>query len=521
MPQLGGPENERRGDEIHLRFSRRKLLKYGGYGLAVLGGAGFLGILQRLTSSGETRPTIPTPQLPQPLSPAERAVLPQQLIEKIEKERGVPTPTPEKQRGILFTKEVIIPERWPRGDIRAVVASEDFAFYTGRDGHLVAISLSDRSELWQSEQKGAPLGTEKGTIYLLRDDNRLYALDHHNKGEPKWYAITVGQQRVLQPPGLQIGRDAVFLMFSGEYTASGNLLFLIRKNSGQILWQGRNPVLGIDDKGESAVIRGTSGFVLLDFKTGMWLRAPEIKEVMWSAFFGDEVYGYTMGKSKKGANIVAGKFGQEGITWRTEMEFDYGPGVFPEIRAKANNLFVYEPWKRGWVVIQRSTGQPIYPLPFLDMLRDFFEEVEGKVIFSKGQEGQTVGVGAGGGTEWMNNDLRFNRIAGVANGVVVAVYNDPDGRKKPQVVAFELASGKRRWAPQEIQDVAHKVIVHKDKVVFGTGNNLRILDVNSGKDAISPVRLPSRPAQIMSHKDFLLVATGEPGKVGNLLVIRV
>lgn len=47
----------------------------------------------------------------------------------------------------------------------------------------------------------------------------------------------------------------------------------------------------------------------------------------------------------------------------------------------------------------------------------------------------------------MNDDLRFNRVAGITGGIVVAVYNDPDGIKKPEVVAFELNTGKRKWAP--------------------------------------------------------------------------
>lgn len=520
MPQPGGLESERRSDEINIKISRRTLFKYGGYGLAALGGAGFLGVLHRLISTGETRPAIPTPQPPQPLSPAERAVLPQRMIEEIERERAVPTPTPEKQRGVVFIKEMTIPERWPRDGLKAVVASEDFAFYPGRDGRLVSLSLPTNKELWQSEQKGVPLGTEEGIIYLLRDDNRLYALDYRSKGDQKWYAITMSQRRILEPPGLQIGKDAVFLMFSDRYLGAGigDLLFLIRKNSGQILWQGGGHIARIDDK--ALILQESGKFTILDFGTGMWTRAPEIKGIMWQTVFDGEVYGYTVGK--KGAHIVAGRFGQEEITWKTEMEFDYGPGVFPTIVARSQNIFVYEPWKQGWVVIQRSTGQPTYPLPFLEMPRDFLEEIEGRVIFSKGREGRAVGVGTYGGEEWANDDLKFNRIAGVSGGtIVVAVYNDPDGRKKPEVVAFELNTGRRRWAPQEIKDPTHRVIVHKDKVVFGTGNNIRILDVSSGRDAIVPIKLPSRPAQILSHGDFLLVAAGEPGKAGNLLVIRV
>lgn len=98
MPNPGGPENEPRNDEPYVNLSlsipRRRLLQIAGYGGVAVAGAVVLGGIQRIFSSGETRLATSTPQPPQPLSQAERAVLPQELIEEIERERGIPTPTP-------------------------------------------------------------------------------------------------------------------------------------------------------------------------------------------------------------------------------------------------------------------------------------------------------------------------------------------------------------------------------------------------------------------------------------------
>lgn len=132
MPRPGGPESESRHDEFHIRLSRRAVLRYGA---TAIGGAAALVFIQRVFQAGEVQPpSLPTPTFvpSQPLSPAEQAVFPQQLIEKMERERGIPTPTPtdvlknwkKNEYGprtvvgiIRMSASAVIPEGWYESDI--------------------------------------------------------------------------------------------------------------------------------------------------------------------------------------------------------------------------------------------------------------------------------------------------------------------------------------------------------------------------------------------------------------------
>lgn len=110
--------------------------------------------------------------------------------------------------------------------------------------------------------------------------------------------------------------------------------------------------------------------------------------------------------------------------------------------------------------------------------------------------------------EWEDGSLVINRILGVSQGILVALYQE---RGQPPVLyRIDIKNQKRLGRPIRIEQGIGDIIIYKDKIVIGleTRNMVEVIDLGSG-ETVKQVSLPKRAARIF------------PTKIGNEKVVFV
>ena len=217
-------------------ISRRDFLK-----LAGLGTAGFLvsgcAIENRATSTEKT-PKLPTGIALPPTKLAPTKPTPIEIKPTPTKPtKPTPAETKEVKQGILWTQELLFSSK----KREAFFVNQDKLFLATPEGYPAAFNLATRKKLWQWEERGIVYGAEPETVYMVRYDKRLYALDTQT-GQTKWKVVPGVSDSIEVSFPMMIGKQTVHLPLEDKGNCLGcSSLLSIDKKTGQILWWENSP----------------------------------------------------------------------------------------------------------------------------------------------------------------------------------------------------------------------------------------------------------------------------------------
>jgi outer membrane protein assembly factor BamB len=401
------------------------------------------------------------------------------------------------------------------------------------DGYPAAFNLTKGEKLWQWEDKAIVYGAEPETVYVVRPDKRLYALDSQT-GQTKWKTV-FGELGGYSPDWpLWTAQNTVCLPFSVKRGSHfWDLPFAtIDKKTGYILWghEGAKICAQTDKTLLAAKYQRWVGFDLITGRE-KWTRSHLLYDddmlensphVSWQTSKNSLFYlkpNPSPSLLDKGQPLIAVDIDSGQTLWENKEEYVTIEALFP------NRIYVtrYDDDQLNLIVLDPQTGKKFWTWPDFALIWEgtrvrpgyhFVGELEEMTIISHRDLGYTYGVEASTGkTLWMNDDLRLSRLVGISKNTLIGVY------QPSFLFGLNPATGERKWR-LELSEVTHKVILFGDKLIYGSGQALAVLDPETGK-SISIIPLPDRPTRLAPQKDFLLAQTGAPGGLGTLSAVRI
>lgn len=454
-------------------FSKRDIL-------LLLGGAGVsaavAGFLAKQELSSRRKLFFPKPPLPKPVEkPPPSTAAP--TVQSARKESS-PAAIKEKENPILWIKELLVPPKSPSGkEPKSFFTSDDRLFLATPDGYPASFNLAKGEKLWQHEDKGIVYGAEPKTVYIVRYDDRLCALDIQ-KGQKIWKSESWSEWDVKADCPLWITQKSVFLPFF----FSGPTIGEIDKKSGYFI---REQICCTEIIGQIDNI-----FIIESYRNGSYeLGAYDLdsNKVLWSS----EIIGMEKPKFK----ILA-------------------------LSPKRLYFFSQISEEKGLGVVDPYTGKHAWPPMLPSQLENYPEshfvgEMEEITILSIKRWDSTYGLEASTGKQiWENDDLVLDHLVGTSKNTLIGIRDNPSF-----LYGFDPKTGQRKWRLELPQSTAQRVIFH-DKLIYGSGQTLAVLDPETGK-LVSSVPVSGEPTRLFPQKDFLLVQTGKSGSRGSLLAIKI
>jgi len=522
-------------------ISRRDFLK-----LAGLGTTGFLVsgcAIENRAISTEKAPKLPTGIALPPT--------------KLAPTKPTPTETKEAKQGILWTLELLFSSK----KREAFFTNQDKLFLATPEGYPAAFNLATGKKLWQWEERGIVYGAEPETVYMVRSDKRLYALDTQT-GQTKWKVVPGASDSIEVSFPMMIGKQTVHLRFEDKGYCLGCSSFLsIDKKTGQILWWENSPNRSFFKyyiQSESTIIIVPYGYASAqDYVRGV---DPTTGREKWALEEGVFPFPGDIGHVDALANIRKAHFTEDRLFCRrriktgsgttddtsviTAIDLDSGKEIW---RSESKGKNQYEPsyeevisvsptavyalcstgfrQESTWLLIalDRQTGEELWLGPDMHhvwaQMRevsgwDLVGEIEGTAILSNENLGYTHGIDVASGKErWENDDLRISHLVGISKNTLIAEYNNPDS-SPPFLFGLDPATGGRKWR-LELSQVTHEAIIFHDKVIYGNGRALTVLDPETGA-LLSTIPLSDQPTRLVPQKDFLLAQSK-----GNLSAVLV
>lgn len=466
-----------------------------------------------------------------------RRTAPNETIVELSTKKPSPTETKEAKKGVLWTQELLIP-KVPE----AFFTSQDKLFLATPEGYPAAFNMATMKKLWQWEEQGTVYGIEPETVHVVRPDKRLYALEAQT-GQTKWKAIPGVDNNIEVGWPLMIGKQTVHLPFVDKgrcYECA--YLWSIDRNTGQVLWwEDASPQLKRYLQSKSTIIidrtntygcgyecnlvgidpfTGSEKWVLYPDPSGLFIISDDrtclyyLKDL--NPGFGiDEMYPLTAVDLDSGQEIWCAYKGKEDLR-RYQDIISVSPNVVYAL-CSTNPTW---PEPQYLSILDRQTGEELWRGPetthvaqttVREQVRgwNFLGETEGMVILSNENLGYTSAINLKGGDikeAWSNDDLRVNRLVGTSNNILVAVYNNPDS-SPPSLFGLDLTTGRRKWR-LELPQPTHKAIIFHDKIIYGEGQNLVVINPETGVLS-SNIPLSDQPTRLVPEKDFLLAQCGQ------------
>ena len=452
------------------------------------------------------------------------------------------TPTEETRGTILWARPLLIPPRAPSavaylGQPRdAFFVHEDAVFFADPGGYPAALDLNTGNPLWQWEDKGIVYGVEPQTVYIVRSDQRLYALDTRT-GQIKWKTIFGLSDNVQADWPLWIGKQTLYLPFRDLGFCLGcPYLVSIDKNTGQILWWDSN---GLEyEYSESTVIVTLGGGHIRGLHpiTGNAKWDLQLAHGYGERHFilENRLYCKLQGVAGGAPGPIAAIDLDSGKSiWEVGKDYQQRGEYYTDIVAVSPAL-VYAIYATGYheeapwhlSVLDRQTGEELWTWPDFAHIwagsrerpgYHFVGELEGTTIISHRNLGYTYRVEfRSGSVLWKNDDLVLNHLVGVSRNTLIALGgSSPDS---PFLFGLDPATGERRWRLELVQLTAQPIIL-QDRIIYGSGQSLVVLDPETGTFMLT-IPLPDRPGRLIAQGDFIVVQTGSPGSVGTLSVVR-
>lgn len=452
---------------------------------------------------------------------------------EVEDVEDVPTPTHEVS-GVLWSHNLLIPVDPSTGEGgKAFFVEMNRVFFSTPEGHPVSIDLSTGERLWEWDDEGVVYGTDAHSVYVVRSDNRLYALASQS-GVEKWKVVIpeiVEEVSWIERP-LWIGPRAVYLQCrlsaAGYATVWGPpVIVAVSKQAGAVTWT-KQDVRAFAKTEHTLLTRDWGGADVrwrgLDIESGAekWSLSPGWPILLEVPFQIADTWVYFIRRSETGVSSVLNSI--------VKMEIDSGDIVWESEQTRSDCYIlsvtrnaVYVLYRDFWsgdsqyVALSPDTGSELWTW---DRATYLVGESPPIALLSSEDLGYTWAVEISSGAEvWKNDDLRLNRLVGLIGESIVAVYNDPYNRNPPRVFGLDPATGQVKWQI-ELSRVSHKVIAFGDKLVYGADEEIRTIDPETGELGIS-CALPCRPSLLKVLGDVLLVQCGSvPSSAGMISAVR-
>lgn len=438
----------------------------------------------------------------------------------------VSSPTP-KVSGILWTQDLLISPDAATGEARqAFFVEGSRVFFSTPEQHPVAVDLGTGEQLWQWDDEGTVYGADADIAYAVRPDNRLYALDSQN-GTEKWKVVipdVLEEEAWIERP-LWMGSEGVYLpcrLSGANYaTVTGPPVVVAIQWDGRVIWTKEGAEI-IAKSDQILLVKDWGGAYVrwrgLEAITGTekWAFSPG-----WPTLSGaqlritdDHVY-FVLRSETEDISVLysVAKMAMDSgnIVWETEQT-----DLECEILLIGEGA-VYVLRRDFWsgdlqhVALNPETGGEFWAR---DRATYFLGESPPMAFLSSEDLGYTWAVEISSGEElWKNDDLRINRLVGLVKETLIAVYNDPSRIAPPRLFGLEPQTGQIRWR-LELSQVSHRVVAFGDRLVYGSGQQLVVVDPETGQSSLS-VALSGRPSDLVAQGDVLLVQTGSAGALGS------
>jgi len=425
-----------------------------------------------------------------------------------------PKPTEQPGPEILWTVGFLYPSEAMSGAVRdADFVRDGKVFLATPDGYPAAYDLATGTQIWQWEDKGTVYGTEPGVVYVVRDDQRLYALDA-STGQTKWKAVFhIDKGWYFADWPLWIGSETLHLPF-WEYGALGGPTFVtVDKTNGNVLWWSQDRsrivgvvdqtlVVGLQDSGGNHVIRG------LDAAT-----SSEKWQIIYEWYLDGRILGghlYYQGSAPNDAGAISIDSGntlwqRSGVVSILDITEGQVYAEGPRVNLEPGEL----------VVLNRQTGEELWTSPSCSA---FVGESQGMTILSDEDLGYAWAVEAMTGRQlWENDDLRINRLVGDSRGTLVAMYEDTGRLYYPLLVGLDSATGQRKWRAEV--HATQRGVVLGGYLLYGRLSELVFVEPDTGEELNFGLQLPGIVNGVVPY-GLLLVQTGDSG-AGTLSAIQV
>lgn len=275
-------------------------------------------------------------------------------------------------------------------------------------------------------------------------------------------------------------------------------------------------------------------YVVLDKKTGDF---RETKEAMIMGKIGNVIlisgtlgpwFGEWIGQPKiemagleidSGQQLWANNY-REGWVMEKYYHYDSPPRLLT-IYAPDQRSFMQIPGRL--IAIDPQTGKYLWAWDNLQTKagkgdNQLVGQVQGIVLIADKNRGITYCVKASDGNFfWENDDLLLDQAVGISQNTLVAMRKGPD-----ILYGLNPKNGRRLWY-WELNKLTAPPVIHQDKIVYGSGPYLLVLDPETGKNARNaPITLTQGEAtRLVPHQDLLLVQTGKPSGRGTLSAVKI
>lgn len=475
--------------------------------LAGLGTLGLLGAGYALGSSqkGEAiKPSLgPSLESPKPISPSERAVLPEELARKVEAERSIQTQAPKKEptperRGVVWKTEMALYNAGPAGGVPdSFYVGKDMIILSDKDGVPSGYSNNDFKNVWEWNEEGRIHGVDfdKNTAFILRGQ-RLYQWDL--KSNKQIEMLNLDLPNGYYPEPWIKGKEVSYFPFGLPHSTWDRVL-LIKKDNGNEYWHkgflladSQNTFLAVDlssrrtadvlifDKQEGKPIfkfdqKAARGLLLgnLAYSQEQMARFDIFKSAGIAGDFLAIISSSMLSQDNKDLQVIDLRTG--GILWHKSKS------ALEIMHVSAERLYVRN--AQGILqVFDLQSGNEMGQFPSFTR-GDFAVEVDGVMLAYSESRQVLSAFGWLKEVSW-EKDIQMNRLVGATEkGLVVGVYNSlpAKGQQPPILSVFDLKSGEKKWRSRRLEKVSHKVMLFGDTIAYGDGGKVKIGNAETGE----------------------------------------
>lgn len=450
---------------IERKISRQEFLKFGTK--LGLGATAFVSgcALSPPEAAESPSPTPPT------LSAAQKLATAQVEATQEAKSRTSSIPTPKalpriepspsaktKEQlttGLQWQSEIKLPSKtgWFGRTPDSFFTSETSVFVADKEGRPTRLSQTKGEVIWRWEDEANIWGMDSGTIYVMRPDMRFFALDKET-GKTKWSVIFPKETNSFVEWPLAITNPAVHLTTSFRYMTTTHTVITIDKLTGKVLWQGDEMIVRNTDK--TLIVSSGDGLNPID-GSRKWTVEGE------PAAIRDNILIYLVSNDERNRgikNLAALNVDSGRKLWEGKE------GIKNLINTSERYLYVTNN-NDVLLALNLLTGAVVKEIPQFDPYKgDFAGEIQNIAVVSFESTGLTRLINLSTGKEVVNSDLRINRILGMWQDTLVALYYDLNIRRPRYVYGIDVKTAQRKYRLTLPEDTGN-ILFTQDKIIIG------------------------------------------------------
>lgn len=524
--ELEGPKKIRLEFELpqvpKVPITRRELFKYG---LVGLGGAAVGLVAAKTIGSFPSTDVAIVP--PKPLSPSERASIPEVVAQEIEKGRTpsqTRTQPQEAQKAKerikeLWKAEVILPGVPMSGKVPDwLLMSGGRVFFIGGDGFPVAYILGDSKPLWKAKSEGVLYGTDpQGTLlYTIRTapDKRLYIWDVNTGNEfaPSVVfnpAFSLPEDLSIDWPLRVTDKYLIIPFYALTRIAVRNSgdQFFIREVTGELGWD-HLPGKPIFHTNKTVLSHqsSSSAWIGFDIETGQGKYTIDARYFRNSVQLNDRV---VLLDSQGSGNLKVIDIDSGKEFWSVNIGTFATRGEIVE--TMAGKVFIRDQIDRDKFfavdILSKETSGPA------SLGREAFLKQKDGFMFSYNSQMGTIGWhDVKTGQDKLKDDIRVSHFIGVKDGMIIAARLEPrrDGiipaRYDTTVYVLDAKTGelKKGW-PVKTQSWGYEPIIVGDSVAVPASQSVEIYKLGTAEKIGSVNRTKSSVGSRLVAKDNILL----------------